>query len=110
MISFFFEFPLPKVSLCQVWWISGSGEEDENVKSLQIDGRTDMRTTGDQKISLEQFRWSKSIFGILTYLVIFVTNQRIKLNCLRYFDHVTEKHVFFQKILMEDTNHFYDFD
>ena len=40
----------------------GSGEEDENVKSLQADGRTDgqtdrqtdrRRTTGDQKSSLE---------------------------------------------------------
>ena len=39
-------------------WFSGSGEEDENVKSLQTDGRTDRqtdrrRTTGDQKSSFE---------------------------------------------------------
>ena len=35
-------------------WPSGSGEEDENVKSLGKDGRTDRRrTTGDQKSSLE---------------------------------------------------------
>mgnify|MGYP003691611305 CR=1 FL=1 len=39
-------------------WPSGSGEEDENVKSLQTDRRTDghtnrRRTTGDQKSSLE---------------------------------------------------------
>ena len=34
-------------------WPSGSGEEDENVKSLQTDGQTDRRTTGDQKSSLE---------------------------------------------------------
>ena len=35
-------------------WPSGSGEEDENVKSLQTDGRTDRRrTTSDQKSSLE---------------------------------------------------------
>ena len=33
----------------------GSGEEDENVKSLQTDGRTDRRrTTGDQKSPLER--------------------------------------------------------
>ena len=36
----------------------GSGEEDENVKSLQTDGQTDgrtdrRRTKGDQKSSLE---------------------------------------------------------
>ena len=35
-------------------WPSGSGEEDENVKSLQTDRQTDgqtdrWRTTGDQK-------------------------------------------------------------
>ena len=43
-------------------WPSGSGEEDENVKSLQTDRQTDgqtdgridrRRTTGDQKSSLE---------------------------------------------------------
>ena len=32
---------------------SGSGEEDENVESLQRDRLTDRRTTGDQKNSLE---------------------------------------------------------
>jgi hypothetical protein len=35
-------------------WPSGSGEEVENVKSLQTDGRTNgRRTTGDQKSSLD---------------------------------------------------------
>ena len=35
-------------------WPSGSGEEDENVKSLQTNGQTDRRrTTGDQKSLLE---------------------------------------------------------
>ena len=35
-------------------WPSGSGEEDEHVKILQTDRRTDRRrTTGDQKSSLE---------------------------------------------------------
>ena len=43
-------------------WPCGSGEEDENVKSLQTDGRTDgcpdrrregRRTKGEQKSSLE---------------------------------------------------------
>ena len=40
------ECPLPKDALCQVWlkWPGGSGEEDENVKSLQTDGRTDRQT------------------------------------------------------------------
>ena len=40
------ESPSPKNALCQVWLklASGSGEEDENVKSLQTDGRTDGRT------------------------------------------------------------------
>ena len=50
------EFPLPRV-LCAKFnwnWSSGSGEEDENVKSLQTDGRTDrQRTTNDQKSSFE---------------------------------------------------------
>ena len=34
-------------------WPSGSGEEDENVKSLQTEGYTDGRTKGDQKSSLK---------------------------------------------------------
>ena len=36
------EFPSPKDALCQVWF-SGSGEEDENVKSLQTDRQTDVQ-------------------------------------------------------------------
>ena len=50
------ESPSPKDALCKFgWnWPSGSGEEDENVKSLQTDRQTDRRrTTGDQKSSLE---------------------------------------------------------
>ena len=39
-------------------WPSGSGEEDENVKNLQTDGRT----TDDQKSSVNlQLRWAKKI-------------------------------------------------
>ena len=34
-------------------WPSGSGEEDENVKSLQTDRPTDRQMTGDQKSSGE---------------------------------------------------------
>ena len=56
--------PLHPRMLCAKFgwnWPSGSGEEDENVKSLQTDRqtdrwtdrRTDRRTTGDQKSSLE---------------------------------------------------------
>ena len=44
---------IPFIQGCFVlgWnWPSASGKEDENVKSLQTDGR---RTTGDQKSSLE---------------------------------------------------------
>ena len=50
-------------------WPSGSGEEDENVKSLQTDGRTDRRTdrqTDDgrqviRKAHLSfQLRWAKN--------------------------------------------------
>ena len=58
------------LSLVEIGPVSGSGEEDENVKSLQTDGQTDRRTdrqtdrqtdgqtdrrrtTGDQKSSLE---------------------------------------------------------
>ena len=43
------ESPSPKNALCQVWLklASGSGEEDENVKSLQIDGQVDRLTTDD---------------------------------------------------------------
>ena len=44
------ESPSPKDTLCQVWlnWPSGSGEEDENVKSLQTDRETDGQTTDDR--------------------------------------------------------------
>mgnify|MGYP003692227413 CR=1 FL=1 len=49
--------PLNPRMLCAKFggnWLSGSGEEDEIVKSLQTDGQTDRRrTTGDQKSSLE---------------------------------------------------------
>ena len=54
--------PLYPKMLCAKFgwnWPSGSGEEDENVKSLQTDRQTDRRqtdrrrTTGDQKSSLE---------------------------------------------------------
>ena len=43
----------PKDALCQVWlnWPTGSGEEDDNVKSLQTDRQTDRqagRQTGRQ--------------------------------------------------------------
>ena len=48
------ESPLPKDAFCQVWWNwpSGSREEEENVKSLQTDGRT----AGDQKFKLMSFK------------------------------------------------------
>ena len=44
------ESPSPIDVLCQVWlnWPSGSGNEVQNVKSLQTD-----RHIGDQRISLE---------------------------------------------------------
>ena len=48
--------PLHPRMLCAKFgwnWPSGSGEEDENVKSLPTDGQTDRQTTGDQKSSLE---------------------------------------------------------
>ena len=49
--------PLPPRMICGKFgwnWPSSSGEEVENVKSLQRDGQTDgRRTTGDQKSSLE---------------------------------------------------------
>ena len=37
------ECPETKDALCQFWlnWTSGSGEEDEHVKSLQTDGQID---------------------------------------------------------------------
>ena len=45
-------------------WPSGSREEDENVKSLQMDGQTDRRrTTGDQKSSLELSAKNRSDTG-----------------------------------------------
>ena len=45
------ETPLPTDALCQVWsnWPSGSGEEDENVKILQTEGRTDRQTDDGRK-------------------------------------------------------------
>ena len=48
--------PLHPSMLCAKFgwnWPSGSGEEDENVKSLQTDGRTDRETTDD--------RWSEKL-------------------------------------------------
>ena len=47
-ILFELESPSPKDTLCQFWLNkpSGSGEEDENVKSLQTDRQTDGRTDG----------------------------------------------------------------
>ena len=60
-ILFLNYLPFGKGVLCAKFgwnWPSGSGEEDENEKSLQTDGQTDRqtdsrRTTGDQKSSLE---------------------------------------------------------
>ena len=41
----------------------GSGEEDENVKSLQTDGQTDRwQTIRNQKSSCYQFWWAKNVF------------------------------------------------
>ena len=51
------EYPSPKDALCQFGWnwpsTRGSGEEDENVKSLQTEGQTDRQTTDD--------RWSEKL-------------------------------------------------
>ena len=47
--------------------LSGSGEEDENVKSLQTDGQTEGRRTKDnrrpQKLTSYQLRWAKKPFA-----------------------------------------------
>ena len=45
-------------------WPSGSGEEDENVKSLQTDGQTDRRTDDGRQVIRKahlsfQLRWAK---------------------------------------------------
>ena len=45
-------------------WPSGSGEEDENVKSLQTDGRTDRQTDAGRQVIRKahlsfQLRWAK---------------------------------------------------
>ena len=57
---------LPKGALCQVWlnWPSGSGEEDENVKSLRQQQqrrrqRQQGRTTDKANLSL-QFRGAEN--------------------------------------------------
>ena len=45
-------------------WPSGSGEEDENVKNLQTDGRTDRQTTDE--------RWSEKLtelIRIIKYII-----------------------------------------
>lgn len=44
------EISLTKTGLCKVW-LSGSGEQNENVNSLKTDGQ---QTKGDQKSSSEQ--------------------------------------------------------
>ena len=49
-------------------WPSGSGEEDENVKSLQTDRQTDGRTDDGQQVIRQahlsfQLRWAKKPFN-----------------------------------------------
>ena len=58
------ESPLPKDALSKLgWnWPSGSGEEDENVKSLQ-QRRQRQRTYFDQKSSLEPY-WAQVSYNI----------------------------------------------
>ena len=54
--------PLHPKMLCAKFWSSGSGEEDENVKSLQTDGHTDGQTdrqTTDDRWS-EKLTWAFS--------------------------------------------------
>ena len=58
-------------------WLSGSGEEDENVKSLQTDGRTDRltdrQTDNGRKVIRKahlsfQLRWAKNDHLIIFWL------------------------------------------
>ena len=63
---------------------SGSGEEDENVKSLQTDGRTDRQTDVQQVIRKAhlsfQLRWAKNViryqieYGLCLHVNKFVNN------------------------------------
>ena len=48
-------------------WLSRSGEEDENVKSLQKDGQTNRQTIRKAHLSF-QLRWAKNLTGCFTGL------------------------------------------
>ena len=51
-----------------VWdWPSGSGEEDENVKSLQTDGRTDKQTDDGRQVIRKAHQLSASIYSYFLY-------------------------------------------
>ena len=55
------ESPSPKDTFAKLGWIwmSGSGEDDENVKNLQTDGR---QATRKANLSF-QLRWAKKFIG-----------------------------------------------
>ena len=72
--------PLNSRMLCAKFgwnWPSGSGEEDENVTSLQMDGRT----TSNQKSSLGQVVLNKKIFknfiNVFHYFLIIPPWKRV---------------------------------
>lgn len=54
------EISLTKTGLCKVW-LSGSGEQNENVNSLKTDGQ---QTKGDQKSSM----WAKTTTDTNKYM------------------------------------------
>ena len=64
------ETPSPKDALCLIgWnWSCGSGEEDENMKSLQTDGQTDKQTDDGRQVIRKahlsfQLRWAKNVIN-----------------------------------------------
>ena len=67
-------FLLPRM-LCAKFgwdWLSGSGEEDKNVKSLQTDGRTDRRKDDGRQVIRKahlsfQLRWAYK--PVLSYIL-----------------------------------------
>ena len=61
-------------------WPRGSGEEDENVKSLQTDGRTDRQTDDGRQVikkahSSFQLRWAKNQMCVQTLLHVYNTQH-----------------------------------
>ena len=86
--------PLPKDDVCLLWFnsTSGSEKEDENVNSLQTDGRTDVQTADDRRE--EMLTWACNCNGLFSHDTI---------SLLR----ITERASLRSIVLNHDPNHTY---